>query len=168
MTTLKEKASWKAKWQIKKWQDEAKWKGGESPYEVVDIDGNQLENCGINELFTIICDGPTAALWDNANAYLGVGASTDAFDATDTDLQEVAGGVWVGMDAGFPTYGTNQKATWQATFTGLVANQAWQEFAVCNHADGGDSGTILNRKVSDQGTKTAGQVWQLTLEITLS
>lgn len=168
MTTLKEKGFWQANWMIKKWQDEASYKDGKDPYETVHIPNNGLANSGINELWTILCDAPTTQLFDDANAYLGVGESTDAFDATETNLQG-ASLVWVGMDAGFPTYGTSQKATWQATFGASVANQAWQEFAVANKSDGGaTTGVILNRKVSDQGTKTSGQVWQLTLEITIS
>jgi len=31
-----------------------------------------------------------------------------------------------------------------------------------------DSAVNLNRKVSSQGTKISGQIWELTLEITLS
>jgi hypothetical protein len=168
MTALKEKGKWMAKWKINKWLDEATWKNGDSPAEVVDIEGNALENSGINELWTILCDAPSTQAFDAANSYLGVGESSDGFDAADTNLQG-ASLVWVGMDGGFPTFGTSQKATWQATFTGLVANQVWAEFAVANAADGGaTTGVILNRKVSAQGTKTAGQVWQLTLEISLS
>ena len=117
---LQDKGKWMAKWKITKWLDEATWKSGNAPAEIVDIDGNALENSGINELWTIQCDAPTTELFDNANAYLGVGESSDAFDASDTDLQG-ASLVWVGMDLGFPTYGTSQKAIWQATFTGLVA-----------------------------------------------
>lgn len=165
---LVDKGKWMAKWKITKWLDEATWKNGDAPAEIVDIDGNALENSGINELWTILCDAPTTQLFDNANAYLGVGESSDAFDAADTDLQG-ASLVWVGMDLTFPTYGASQKATWQSTFTGLVANQVWAEFAVANKSDGGaTTGVILNRKVSAQGSKTAGQVWQLTLEISLS
>jgi hypothetical protein len=70
------------------------------------------------------------------------------------------------MDGGYPTYGTNQKATWKSTFTALVGNFDWREFTVAN--GNSDAAKNLNRKVSSQGTKASGQVWELTLEITLA
>ena len=170
MTTLVEKGKWHAKWQIKKWFDEKSHLGGSAPDEIVDIDGNALEDSGINELWTILCNAPTTQLFDAANSFLGVGddSGSDPFDAADTDLQGAVK-TWVGMDPTFPTYGTAQKATWQATFTGLVGNHDWHEFAVANKSDGGaTTGVILNRKISNQGQKVAGQTWQLTLQITLS
>jgi hypothetical protein len=167
-TQLVEKGKWQAHWTIKKWQDDSLFRNGSSPYETVEIPNNGLENVGINELWTILCNAPTTDLFDATHAFLGVGESNAGFDAAHTDLQGVTL-VWVGMDPAFPTYGTSQKAVWQATFGALVANQVWAEFAVANAADGGaTTGVILNRKVSAQGTKTAGQVWQLKLEISLS
>lgn len=71
------------------------------------------------------------------------------------------------MDTGFPTFGTDQKATWQATFNGATANQAWKEFALLNGSNPATAITF-NRLVSDQGTKISGQIWQLQVEITLS
>ena len=46
------------------------------------------------------------------------------------------------------------------------ANYSWQEFSVANASSG--TGTNLNRKVSNQGTKASGQTWTLDLAITLS
>lgn len=69
------------------------------------------------------------------------------------------------MDTGYPTYGASQKITFRATFNGSEANYAWNEFSVDN---GSTPAKNLNRKVSAQGTKTSGQVWQITLEISLS
>jgi hypothetical protein len=128
------------------------------------IDGNILVNAGINEAWTLICGG-SATAFDNSNAYLGVGDDDTAEDAAQTDLQASSNKVRVGMDVSYPTYGTSQQAIWRATFDGSTASYAWKEFAVFNAASSGD---MLNRKVSDQGTKTAGQTWQLTVTITLS
>jgi hypothetical protein len=130
------------------------------------IENNILVNTGINEAWKLICGG-TATAFNNANAYLGVGDNdgTDAEDPTDTDLKASTNKVRVAMDVSYPTYGTSQLATWRATFDGSTANFAWQEFAVFNAST---AGVMLNRKVSDQGTKTSGQTWQLTLSITLS
>lgn len=128
------------------------------------IENNILVNAGINEAWKLVCGG-TATAFNNANSYLGVGDSNTAEDAAQTDLQAATNKLRKAMDTSYPTYGTSQQATWRATFGGTDANWSWQEFAVFNASS---SGTMLNRKVSDQGTKTSGQTWQLTLTITLS
>lgn len=69
------------------------------------------------------------------------------------------------MDATYPTSGTAQKITFRSTYGGTEANYAWQEYSADN---GSTPVKNLNRLVSNQGTKTSGQSWQLTLEITLS
>jgi len=71
----------------------------------------------------------------------------------------------VGMMAGFPTFGTAQKAVWKSSFDGTTANYDWNEFAVRNGAIGL---ICLNRAVGTQGTKVSGQVWELELQITLA
>lgn len=157
--TFKENAIWK----ITKYADkEAKLQG--NSYEEKVIDGNILVNEGINELLTILGSSASGTKYDNTNAYLIVGTGVGAATATDTEATFTAG-VVQGMEAGYPTYGTSQAITWKASYDGDTANQAWQEFGVLNAATGGD---LLNRKVSDQGTKTTGQVWDLELQITLS
>lgn len=133
-------------------------------YERVAFEMNMLLNGGINQLWTILCSSG-GTKFDAANAYLGVGDSSVAEAATQTDLQAATNKLRKAMDASFPTYGTSQKATWKSTFGGTDANYAWNEFIVANAASGG---TALNRKVSSQGTKTSGQTWELTLDITLS
>ena len=150
-------AKWTAHWKIEKYDKNGKL------YEVSEFDHNGLTNAGINELWTLVC-GTGGTQFDNSNAYIGVGDSSTAFDATQTDLQGT-NKLRKGMESGYPTYGTGQKATWKASFGGSEANWSWQEFAVFN---AGSGGTMLNRKVSDQGTKTSGQTWVVTLEISLS
>jgi hypothetical protein len=127
-----------------------------------EIDGNVLLNEGINELWTIVCSS-SGTKYDNSNAQLGTGTSSAGEDAAHTDLQ--AGGVWKGMMTSYPTYGTSQQAVWKSEYTSGEANQAWNEFSVRN---GSSANKNLNRKVSAQGTKVAGQLWELTLTITLS
>lgn len=129
------------------------------------IIGNCLLNEGINALFTHICSS-SGTKWDNSNARLGVGDSADAEDPTEGGLQAPTNKLWKAMMATFPTYGTDQKATWKSEFLSAEANYAWEEFTVVNAAD--DTGDNLNRKISSQGTKTSGQVWELSLEISLS
>jgi hypothetical protein len=125
---------------------------------------NLLLNEGINALWTLVAGGSETA-YNNANAELGVGDSTTAAAATQTDLQAATNKLFKAMDASYPTYGTLQKITFRSTFASGDANFAWQEFSVRN---GNSANKNLNRLVSAQGTKTSGQSWQLTLEITLS
>jgi hypothetical protein len=68
------------------------------------------------------------------------------------------------MDSGYPSV-SGQTVTFQATFQSTEANWAWNEFGVANSSAGT---VLLNRKVSAQGTKLAGQIWTLILTITLS
>ena len=129
------------------------------------VRGNLALNEGLNELWTILCSAASGTKFDNTNAELGIGDSDTAASATQTDLQAAVNYFWQGMDAGYPTYGTDQKAVWMATIGASDANYAWKEFSVRN---GSSANKNLNRKISDQGTKTNGQVWELTLTITAS
>lgn len=128
--------------------------------------GNILLNEGINELWTIMCTASSGTKFDSTNAYLGVGDSSTAEAASQTGLQAAVNKLYKAMDASYPTYGTSQKATWKSTFTSAEANFGWNEFTVAN--GNSDSAVNLNRKVSAQGTKVAGQEWELTFEISLS
>jgi len=126
--------------------------------------GNVMLNEGINELFTIICSSSSGTKYDNVNAQTGVGDGTVAEDPTQTDLQGT-NKTYKGMTTGFPTYGTNQKAVWKSEYLENEANYAWNEFIVRN---GPTAAKDLLRKVSSQGTKVSGQVWELSIELTLS
>jgi len=158
-----EKVSYRTRWTLRKFANDMAYKRGEA-YEEKVIDGNILLNAGINQLWTILCSSG-GTKFDASNAYLGVGDSSTAEAATQTDLQAATNKLRKAIDASYPTYGTSQKATWKSTFGGTDANFAWNEFGVFNASSGG---TMLNRKVSSQGTKTSGQTWELTLDITLS
>lgn len=156
---IKEQATHKTLWRIEKFAENAK-----TPFETVEIEGNILVNAGINALWNLGI-GAGGSAFNNANSYLGVGDSSTAAAAAQTDLQAATNKLRKAMNGGFPTAGTLQKASWQADFTGSEANYAWAEFAVFNASV---AGTMLNRKVSAQGTKVSGQTWRLTLEITLA
>lgn len=170
-----EKGFEKAVWKIKRWASATDQKAKKiyskakalklfGAPQVTKIKGNLLLNSGINELWTVVCSG-SGVEFDATNSQLGVGDSAVAEAATQTALQAVTNVLYKGMLAGFPTYGTLQKATWKSEFLGTEANYAWNEFAVRN---GATALKLLNRKVSAQGTKTAGQLWETTLEIVLS
>lgn len=160
---LSDKGSWHAHWKIEKFANDEDVKAG-TPYEVKEIEHNILVNAGINAMLTLLAGGGGDA-FDNTNSYLGVGDSSTAAGAAQTDLQAATNKLRKGMNATFPTYGTNQKIVFQADFASDEANFDWNEFAVFNAAA---AGTMLNRKVSAQGTKASGQTWRLQLEITIS
>lgn len=106
----------------------------------------------------------TGTFFNNANSYIGVGDSTTAFAASQTDLQAASNKLRKAMDATYPQVSTNT-ITFRSTFATTDANFAWQEWGVFNGSSGG---TMLNRKVESLGTKTSAQSWQFTVTITLN
>lgn len=111
----------------------------------------------------IINDGPPT-FFNNANAYIGVGDSTTAFAAAQTDLQAATNKLRKAMDATFPTRAVNV-LTFKSTFVGADANFAWNEFGVFNAAS---AGTMLVRKVESHGTKASGDSWSFTVSVTVA
>lgn len=161
---LIEKSFEKALWKITKYASDEDYKAGRA-YDEVQIDGNSLVNEGINHILTIIgTDAKTGTPYGNSDANLIVGTGSGAENASDTEATFTSG-VKKTMESGYPTYGSSQKITWKSSYGSDDANQDWEEFGVLNAASDGD---LLNRKTSSEGTKTAGQTWELELEITLS
>jgi hypothetical protein len=178
---IREKGLWKAKWAIYAFKDPGNRiaklarrgaliddlieKNRSKFLGVKEVEGNLLLNAGINQIWCLVC-GTGGTQWTNALAYMAVGISTVAENATQAALggTGTAGSATATMDATYPTYGTSQLATWRATFGTAVANFAWNEIAVLN----GAAGTLMNRKVSAMGTKASGTTWVATLQITLS
>ena len=128
------------------------------------VPGNVLLNEGINLLWTLACGG-SGTPWNNANAYIGVGDSDTAESADQTGLLGT-NKAYKGMDSGYPQYGSNQQARWQATFGAAEANFTWNEITVANGSS--DDAVNLNRKVQNLGTKASGTTWVAQLTITLS
>lgn len=108
--------------------------------------------------------GEAVTAFNNANANIGVGDSSTAFAAGQTDLQAAANKLRKGMEAGYPTRSANV-LTFRSLFSTAEANFAWNEWAVFNAAA---AGTMMNRKVEALGTKTSAQSWQLTVTNTLN
>jgi len=106
--------------------------------------------------------GNSITPFNNANAHIGVGDGTAAFNASQTDLQGT-NKARKAMDSGYPTLATNVME-FRSTFGTSEANFAWQEWGVFNASAGG---TMMNRKVESLGTKTSAQSWQITATITL-
>lgn len=125
---------------------------------------NIFVNTGLAEVWKLItAQGGTA--FSNANANLGVGDSSTAPAVGQTDLQAATNKLRKAMNATYPNAPVNGLEQWQSDFTGAEANYSWQEFAVFNAAA---AGVMMDRAISNQGTKTSGQTWRLTFSFTLS
>lgn len=167
-----ELANWLCRYRLSKYhQDIEPYRGREDefhqlfkPYEVIEGEGNCLLNTGIDEIWDLVTGAVSGAshIFDNAAAQIGVGDSTTAADATQTDLQAATNKTYKGMESGYPT-STSQKATFKASFGASEANYAWEEWVVKQST----SSICLNRKVESLGTKSTG-TWTLEVEISLS
>lgn len=151
------------------------------PYDVVYGTPNLLMYGGAScQWQTLIGNGTATAgqaltYFNNAQAAIGVGDSSTAAAATQTNLQGAVSGTnrfRVGMDATYPlhTDATTSGAatiTFRATFGTGTANVAWNEWGVFNSATDA-TGRMLNRKVESLGTKTSSATWTFTVTLTLS
>jgi hypothetical protein len=129
---------------------------------VEEIVGNLLLNEGLQTLLDLgIGAGGTA--YNNANAQTGVGDSSTAEAATQTDLQAAANKTWKAMNATFPSRAGNV-LSFQSDFLTAEANYAWAEWSIRN---GAAADKNLNRKVASLGTKATG-TWTLSTSITFA
>lgn len=122
---------------------------------ITDAGRNHLVQAGI---------GAAVTPFNNANSYIGVGDSSTAFAAGQTDLSAASNKLRKAMDATYPSGGSNV-ITFRSTFATGDANFAWNEWAVFNASS---AGTMLNRKVESLGTKTSTQTWQFTVTLTFT
>jgi hypothetical protein len=118
-----------------------------------------LSNAGRDHIAKSLA-GVAVTPFNNANAYIGIGNSSTAFDAAQTDLQ---GGSKIRkpMDTSYPTCVGNTM-THEATFGPNEANFAWYEWGLFNASA---AGTMLNRVVEYNGTKLQGQTWILQVDV---
>ncbi len=136
--------------------------------------GNLLVNVGINQLWSRCATAEQ--VWDSTHGAIGVGNSSTAAAASQTDLQ--GGSKYFQAWAGTPTTGASQQIVFISTFGTAVANFAWDEYGVVVPDTGTTytSGTskqasyiLLNRKAGAGllGTKTSAQSWTLTITMTM-
>lgn len=123
-----------------------------------------LTTAGRNFLAQALINDSSPTFFTNANAYIGVGDSSTAFSAAQTDLQAASNKTRKAMDATYPTRATNV-LTFRSTFGTSDANYAWEEWAIFNASS---SGTMFSRKVESLGTKTSAQSWVITCDVTLA
>ena len=122
-----------------------------------------LTNAG-RDLIAAMLLGEATTDFTNADTYIGVGDSSTAFAAAQTDLQAATNKFRQGMVAANPSRVDNV-ITLNALFATGDANFAWAEWGIFNAAA---AGTMLQRKVEALGTKTSAQSWALTLTITVT
>jgi hypothetical protein len=184
---------WRAKWQVDKFRAYDIVKAGldpaiaqareiliagVDPYAVYKGAGNLLMYGGASCLWQCLIGNGTASAgqaltyFNNAQAALGVGDSSTAAVATQTDLQAVTNKLRKAMDATYPVHtdATSSGAAsiqFKSTFATGDANFAWEEWIVANSATNG-TGRALNRKVESLGTKTSAASWAFTVTLTLA
>lgn len=106
--------------------------------------------------------GTASNAFDTTTGYIGVGDSSTAFAASQTDLQASTNKL---RKVCTTASATGNVWTFATTFATGDANFAWAEWGVFN---GSSAQTMMNRKVESLGTKTSAQTWTLTATITLS
>ncbi len=165
--------TWKAQWKVEKRFDGTP--ADAPPDEVHVHDGNLLMYGGASCLWQTLIgngtatSGQTLTYFNNGNAYIGVGDSSTAAAATQTDLQASSNKTRKAQDTSYPSHtdGVTSGAatiTFKSTFGTSDANYAWNEVAVFNASTGG---RMLNRLVQSFGTKSSGS-WSMSLAISLS
>lgn len=176
MTKQAEGIQWQVKWSVEKYDGD--WTAEEieaglaadALTEVIEREGNLLVYGGASALWERLI-GTSVTAFDNTNSYLGVGDSTTAAAATQTDLQAATNKLRKAMDATYPqhTDGTgassNAQIVYRSTYGSSDANFAWQEWALFNAST---AGRMLNRKVESLGTKASGTTWVLTVTLSLA
>lgn len=160
----KEAFHWKCVWTLEKQRE-----GESTPYETINGEGNLLMYGGASALWDGIT-GRSVTQFNNANAYIGVGDSSTAEAATQTDLQASSNKHREAMDTSYPSFtdgttSTSATITFKSTFETGDANFDWNEFGIFNAST---SGRMLNRKVFSFGTKTSSDSWILTIALTIS
>jgi len=122
-----------------------------------------LVNLARDLIADAITGGSSYNKFSNANAYIGIGDSSTAHAAAQTDLQAATNKTRKAMDATYPSRSANV-LTWRSTFGTGDANYAWNERGVFNASS---SGQMLSRKVISLGTKTSSASWQITCTDTI-
>jgi len=121
-----------------------------------------LTNAGAAALGDIAAGIGTVALFNAANARVGVGDDSTAFSAAQTDLVAVTNKfrkLVTGITGASPSLTFN----YSATFSTGEANFAWNEIGLFNAGSGGQ---MLSRKVlTGIGTKTSSETWTVTLSV---
>lgn len=169
-------------WRVDRWdEDQTRWATrrcqgqpeaadfallGVRPYSTTEHLGNAVLQAGWARVLANLTSVPAAtAIFDATHTRIGVGNGVTAANAvTDVDLS--GGSKWFQLVSGSPTIGGTIPKTcaWSATFGTSDGNFTWSEFGIDNGTASGNtvSAPLLNRALSSQGAKVAGQTWTVT------
>jgi hypothetical protein len=131
-------------------------------YDVAEAD-NIFLTAGINELWKL-ATGQSANTFTNGTAQVGIGDSSTAANAGQTDLQAATNKTYKAQDASFPSVPSAGAIQFKSTFGSADANYAWNEFVV-RHST---SAICIDRGVSAMGTKASGTTWVATVTLTIA
>lgn len=131
-------------------------------FETVEA-ANIFLTTGINQLWSLIT-GASANTFTNATATIGIGDSSTAAAAGQTDLQASTNKAYVAMAATYPTAPSAGAVQFQSVFGPSVANYAWNEFVVRQSS----SLICIDRGVSVMGTKASGTTWTALVTLTIA
>lgn len=143
---------------------------GISPYEELETAANLITQAGWGRVLTLAVGGGGTA-YASASTRIGVGTATAAATTGQTDLQAATGAanrIWV-LGTGVGTTGTGT-GTARLTIVGNTVgsgdgNFSWQEWAIDQGTASGvgaSTATLLNRAVSNLGTKSSPATWTAT------
>lgn len=124
---------------------------------------NLFLTAGINEIWKLVT-GQSANTFSNAQAQIGIGDSSTAASAGQTDLQAATNKTYVAMDASYPTVPSGGAVQFRATFGTSSANYAWSEFVIKH----GTSAICIDRAAGSWGTKASGTTWVATVTLTIA
>lgn len=123
-----------------------------------------LTTAALSNIADAIMGGSSFTKFTNAAAHIGVGDSTTAFNASQTDLQAATNKTRKAMEATYPQR-SGAALTFRSLYATGDANYAWDEWGVFNASSGGE---MLNRKVEALGTKTSAVSRQITVTLTFA
>ena len=152
-----------------------------APDEIHHEDGNLLTTAGLGRL-TNVFEGGGGAVFNNAQAIIGVGDSTTGALVGDTHLGgdgSTTHAYYQGADSGYPTQ-VGGAINCNATFGSGNANftAGWQEWCLGiatgtitpggTLASVGTSPLMFNHKIANLGVKASGAIWTLQSSCTIS
>lgn len=149
---------------VMRWQAEH----GGARWGTLAFSGNLALNEGWDaDCWGLIVGAASQQAYNNTNARLGVGDSTTAASASQTDLQAASNKTYKAMATSFPAAGgaATRRMDFKSSFATGDANYAWEEVTLDNN-----EGTPTNmlRKVQSLGTKTSAAAWDLTCQVTIT
>ena len=115
--------------------------------------------------------GVVTGAFTTGTSRIGVGISTAAAAASQTDLSATASKAYDGMESGYPSHTTGtstaaRSCVFRSLFSTAQANFAWNEFGIFNSTAA--TRRMLQRKVQSMGTKSSAATRQITVTLTLS